>query len=170
VVQAGDRVEDPISGASVRFVQTGRETGGESLELDVRVRPRWNAGPLHIHPHQREEVEVMSGSVRSIRGGAEDRHEAGEIDQIAAGMPHTLWNGGHNDAVLSIRFRPALRTAELFETALGVGRKRWTRTRLIDLLRLLWSTRAYRDEFRFSRPDRRSYGAFARALLRSLVR
>lgn len=170
MVQAGDRVEDPISGASVRFVRTGRETAGEELELDVRVRPRWNAGPLHVHPHQQEDVEIVSGSLRSILGGAEDRHEAGETVRIAPAVPHTLWNDGDDDAVLSIRFRPALRTAELFETALGLGRKRWTRTRFVDLIRLLWSTRAYRDEFRFSRPDLRSYRAFARALLRSLVR
>lgn len=118
--------------------------------MEAHVQPRWWAGPLHIHPRQEERIEVLAGELAARLDGHTERRERGEQLAIEAGTPHTLWNAADSDARLLIRFTPALRTEALFETAIGLGRKRRTMTPAKELLWLLIATRGYRDEIRLA--------------------
>ena len=70
--------------------------------------------PRHYHPSQDEHFEVLEGTVRTIVDGEERSHEAGEMFDISAGTVHQL--AADPPARLKWEVRPALRTAEFFET------------------------------------------------------
>jgi mannose-6-phosphate isomerase-like protein (cupin superfamily) len=160
MARAGDVVADPISGAHVLF----RETADEWLQLELRAAPRWSAGPVHVHPKQEERIEVIAGTLASQLGGREKTCRPGEVVRVPAGAPHTIWNAGDSELVLLVEFRPALRMAEAFETAIGLGRTRRTATPLRELVRVFLDTRGYRDEFRLVLPYWVSDGIVAGAI------
>jgi quercetin dioxygenase-like cupin family protein len=70
--------------------------------------------PAHFHPSQDERFEVLEGAVRAILDGEERRYEAGDVFEIRAGTVHQL--AADPPARLRWEVRPALRTAEFFET------------------------------------------------------
>ena len=72
--------------------------------------------PKHFHPSQDEHFEVLDGTVRTIVDGEERSYEAGETFDIPAGTVHQL--AADPPARLHWEVRPALRTAEFFETRL----------------------------------------------------
>jgi quercetin dioxygenase-like cupin family protein len=150
VAAPGERIEDALSGATIVFRRTAAETDGELLQVEMSARPRWSAGPLHIHPRQEERVHVIAGRLRSRVGGVERDHRPTEVVSVPPGTPHTLANAGAEDVRLLVEFRPALRSENLFETFFGVGPGRSTARRLRDLVRLLVATRGYRDEIRIA--------------------
>jgi quercetin dioxygenase-like cupin family protein len=73
--------------------------------------------PKHYHPSQDEHFEVLEGTVRTIVDGEERSYQAGETFDIAAGTVHQL--AADPPARLHWEVRPALRTAEFFETIYG---------------------------------------------------
>lgn len=150
MAQAGERIDDALSGATLVFRRTATDTGGELLKVEVSARPRWSAGPLHIHPRQEERVRVLSGRLRSRTSDGERDHGPSDVVSVPAGTPHTLVNAGEGDIRLLVEFRPALRTEALFQTFFGVGPGRRTAARLRNLLRVLVATRGYRDEIRIT--------------------
>ena len=70
--------------------------------------------PRHFHPGQEEHFEVLEGTVRTIVDGEERSYEAGERFDIPAGTVHQM--AADPPARLRWEVRPALRTAEFFET------------------------------------------------------
>ncbi len=98
----------------------------------------------------------------------------GDVVVVPPGVPHTLWNPGEAAVRLVVEFRPALRMEYLFETIFGLARSRRTRTPLLDLLRVIVRTRAYRDEFGLPWPrfleKRRVTTALARYAVNPLVK
>jgi quercetin dioxygenase-like cupin family protein len=150
MARRGERVEDALSGATLVFRQTATDTGGELLQVDVSAKPRWSAGPIHIHPRQEERVDVLAGRLRARVGDVACEHGPGDALSIPPGTPHTLDNAGDGDVHLVVEFRPALRMESLLETAFGVGPGRRGAARLRDLVRLLVATRGYRDEIRLA--------------------
>ena len=71
---------------------------------------------MHVHPHQVTAAEVVSGALRFVVAGRDQRVSAGQRITIPAGTPHRFWNDGDEDAVAVQEARPALRLAEFFET------------------------------------------------------
>jgi quercetin dioxygenase-like cupin family protein len=70
--------------------------------------------PAHFHPSQDERFEVLEGTVRAIVDGEERRYEAGDVFEIHAGTVHQM--AADPPARLRLEVRPALNTAEFFET------------------------------------------------------
>ena len=148
--EPGGTIEDRLSGATIVFRKTAADTAGELLQIEVAAKPRWSAGPLHVHPCQEERVHVFTGRLRSrVRDAARD-HGPDDFVSIPAATPHTLENAGQDDVRLLVEFRPAFRTEELFHTFLGIGPARTTTAPARDLLRVLVATRGYRDEIRIA--------------------
>jgi quercetin dioxygenase-like cupin family protein len=100
----------------LRLVKTGAETGGELLEMEARYGGDGVLPPEHLHPKQVERFEVLEGRVRTIIGGDERIYEAGDTFEVPAGTPHQM--AGDGPARMRWQVRPALRTAEFFETLL----------------------------------------------------
>jgi quercetin dioxygenase-like cupin family protein len=89
-VIGGQSIKNPVTGESMTFLRTGRETSGELLRIDMRVRAGGFASGEHIHPHQEERFVVDRGQITLRISGEERRHASGEHVTIPAGTPH-VW-------------------------------------------------------------------------------
>lgn len=102
-------------GERLTFLNTGQETNGEVLEIDVSFKPTEKTNILkwqdaHVHPHQEEKFKVISGTVRFQVG---DRQEILTAGQSITGPPNTLhtWNSADGkDIHMLAELRPALHT------------------------------------------------------------
>ena len=54
---------DPIRGQRLVFRRTAQETHGALVEVEAFYQPTSVASPAHLHPHQEEYFEVLSGSM-----------------------------------------------------------------------------------------------------------
>ena len=71
MVRAGDVIENPVTGETMRFVLTGAETAGDLLRIDMGVRPGGFVAAEHVHPHQEERFQIASGHVTLRVDGTE---------------------------------------------------------------------------------------------------
>jgi quercetin dioxygenase-like cupin family protein len=113
---AQPEIHNPRTGQRMRFLLTAAETDGVLLRFETVNPPTGTFEPPHVHPHQETRAEVVSGTLRFIVDGRERRLRPGETITIPAGTPHHFANDGDEDAVAIQEARPALRTAEFFET------------------------------------------------------
>jgi len=116
VVRAGNCIENPITGETMRFILTGHETEGECLRIDMRVRPGGFVAAEHVHPQQEERFLITSGQITLRMDGRERVYTAGENITIPRGTPHIWWNSGTDDLRVMLDFRPAGRFAEFITT------------------------------------------------------
>jgi quercetin dioxygenase-like cupin family protein len=100
----------------MRFLRTAADTDGALLQIETVNPPSGVAEPTHVHPHQETRAEVVSGTLRFVVDGKKRRLGPGEAITIPAGVPHHFVNDGDTDAIAIQEARPALRTAEFFET------------------------------------------------------
>jgi quercetin dioxygenase-like cupin family protein len=118
---AGTQLVDPGTGLRTVFRETARDTDGELLQVDWIGESRWTTGPDHVHPHQEERFEVLSGSLGLRVNGVEGVHDPGDVIVAEAGAPHAAWNAGDGEVHLLVDFRPALRTEVAFEALAGLA-------------------------------------------------
>jgi quercetin dioxygenase-like cupin family protein len=97
-------------GYVLRLVSIEREL----LTMEATYGGTGQFPPRHYHPSQDEHFEVIEGTVRTIVEGEERSYGAGDSFDIAAGTVHQL--AADPPARLKWEVRPALRTAEFFET------------------------------------------------------
>jgi quercetin dioxygenase-like cupin family protein len=121
MARAGEQLYDPVQGDTLVFRETARDTGGALLRGEFVVPPRFSV-PLHVHPLQEEDFEVLSGTfVIQI----EDEHRSlveGEEATVPPGTPHRFYNeDDQEEGRLLFELRPALNTEILFETLYGLA-------------------------------------------------
>jgi mannose-6-phosphate isomerase-like protein (cupin superfamily) len=115
MARPGDVIANPVSGESLRFIDTAATTGGDLLRWEHTLRRGARVPTDHVHPVQEERFEVLSGRVR-VRLGREVRQlEAGQSIVLPKGTVHGLRNIGDDEARVLAEVRPALRMEELFE-------------------------------------------------------
>jgi quercetin dioxygenase-like cupin family protein len=154
VARAGDELVNPATGLRIVFRETAQSTSGELLQVDWIGDPGWTTGLDHVHPHQEERFEVLSGNLGLRVAGVERAHGSGEAILVPAGVPHAAWNAGDDDVHVLVDFRPALRTEIAFETLAGLARDGRTTAAGIprNLLRLALVLREFENEIYFARP------------------
>lgn len=114
-------LHDALTGQHLTFLQTGRETGGEVLKLQVRLDPGGSV-PRHAHVRQDEEVHVVEGAV-TLRVGARQRTlGVGERGAVPRRRLHRLWNSGPAEAVFVLEVRPARRMEAAMRALFAVMR------------------------------------------------
>ena len=86
----------------------------ELLEMEAIYGGTGQMPPLHFHPSQTERFEVLEGTVRTVIDGTERTYTAGESFEVPAGTVHQM--AADPPARMRWQVRPALRTAEFFET------------------------------------------------------
>jgi quercetin dioxygenase-like cupin family protein len=147
MARAGDVIENPITGETMTFLVTGRETAGELLRIDMVVRPGGFAAGEHVHPRQEEHFEIARGEITLRVDGKERVYGAGEHVTIPAGTPHVWWNSGTNDLRVILDFRPAGRFDEFITTFFALARAGKTNRRGLptNLLQLAVTFAEYRD-------------------------
>jgi quercetin dioxygenase-like cupin family protein len=122
MAQAGDTIENPVTGERIVFRQTSADTNGELLQFDLYLRARGFLPAKHVHARQEERPEVVSGSVRYRLQGEERALGAGEAVVLPPGIAHTLWNDAEEEAHLIMDVRPALEVETALETMFGLAR------------------------------------------------
>jgi quercetin dioxygenase-like cupin family protein len=97
----------------LRFLQLNDEL----LVMEAAWGGDGSLPPEHLHPRQEERFEVLEGAVRTVVDGIERRYEKGDRFDVPPGTPHQMTGDG--PARVHWEVRPALRTADFFETLLS---------------------------------------------------
>jgi mannose-6-phosphate isomerase-like protein (cupin superfamily) len=112
------------------------ESDGAYVEMEFILPSGCVPPPPHIHPHQVEEYEIVSGSLEVVIDGRWSRLTPGESASVPVGALHTFRNRTGETAVVRNRHTPAMRFEEFIERtcltlrAAGVRRKRDPRVAL----------------------------------------
>jgi mannose-6-phosphate isomerase-like protein (cupin superfamily) len=112
MITAGTIVESPHT--RIAFERTSADTNGALLSFEETYQVGPQRPPLHIHATQIERFTVLSGTL-GVRVRRETRLlGAGEVVEVAAGTPHTLWNAGDQLCVHRVEMMPALAMEDYF--------------------------------------------------------
>jgi quercetin dioxygenase-like cupin family protein len=102
----GEHLDDPLTGQHLKFLQTGGDTGGQLLQVEVCLDPGgWV--PRHAHVRQDDRVEVLSGSLSVRVGGKERALRVGESADVPRRKVHVVRNSGDGEARFLLEVRPA---------------------------------------------------------------
>ena len=122
MARAGEEIHNPVQGDSIIFMETAGDTNGELMRGELVVSPR-GGNPLHVHPHQEEHFEVLSGTLGVQIGQVHRSLRVGEVATVPPGTPHRWYNeSDRKEARVLGEVRPALKTETFFETLYGLAR------------------------------------------------
>jgi mannose-6-phosphate isomerase-like protein (cupin superfamily) len=116
MIRKGDKLQNPVTGETLIFHRTSRETGGEAVLVETIVRPDGFVAAAHVHPRQSERFEVLEGVLGVRIGDREVLLGPGEVATVEPGAPHRFWNAGAGEARFLCEVRPALEFESLIET------------------------------------------------------
>jgi len=117
MAREGQKIANPRTGQRMTFLEMG-----EGLLRIESVSPVSDERePLHVHPRQESGAELLSGSLVFDVDGVQRKLAPGESISIPANTPHRFWNDGGEDAHWIGYFRPALATADFFETLFALA-------------------------------------------------
>ncbi len=153
MAKPGDVLVHPVTGERIVWRQVARDTDGRLLEGDMFARPGAHPAAAHVHPKQEERFEVLAGSVKLRVDGDETTLSAGQRATVPAGIAHTWWNIGEDEAHLLVGITPALRSEMFFETFFGLAKDGKTNSKgLPNLLSMAVILREYEGEVRLAQP------------------
>jgi quercetin dioxygenase-like cupin family protein len=122
MAQRGETIDNPLTGERMTFLKTTADTNGRSFEFEFVAPPGWSVSE-HIHPHQQERTEMISGELSGRVAGEEFRLLPGEIRVVPSGVVHAWRNPSEEgEARFSVEFSPALKMESGFETAWALAR------------------------------------------------
>jgi quercetin dioxygenase-like cupin family protein len=111
------QITNSRTGQRMTFVELQQD----SLRIDSVNPPTDEREPLHVHPKQESGAELVSGSLVFEVDGVRRKLAPGDSISIAPDTPHRFWNDGSEDAHSIGFFRPALASAEFFETLFALA-------------------------------------------------
>jgi quercetin dioxygenase-like cupin family protein len=153
MIHAGDRLENPVTGETLIFHRTSRETGGEAVLVETIVRANGFVATAHVHPHQSERFEVLQGRLGLRVGDDELLAGPGDVATVAPGTPHRFWNAGEDEARFLCEVRPALGFESLIETMFTLAAEGKTNGKgMPNQLRLAVIAKAHFDTVRLPAP------------------
>jgi hypothetical protein len=109
MARAGDELKGPGMTLLIKSIDP------ERLVMEASYDGTGQMPPPHYHPSQTEEFTVIEGKVRAIVDGDEQVYEAGQQFTVPATTTHQMAADG-GPARTRWEVRPAMRTAEFFET------------------------------------------------------
>ena len=121
MIQAGDSIENPVTGERLVFRKTSRETGGQAVVIETIVQPNGFVAAAHVHPKQEETFEILRGSVGFKVGRKKLVAGPGQRITVPAGTAHRFWNAGDDEAHFVCEVRPALQFEQLIETMFSLA-------------------------------------------------
>jgi mannose-6-phosphate isomerase-like protein (cupin superfamily) len=113
-------LDSPPIRQRITFTRTAADTGGRELRLEAVMAPG-SFIPPHLHLHQDESFEVLSGCASFWVGGRKVVAESGESVVIPARVAHRFSNRSNADVHVYATLRPALRVEDLFERLFRLG-------------------------------------------------
>ena len=122
---AGDRIDNPVTGTTITFLKTARDTDGELLQMDYLLRPHARKGykDIHVHPYQEERITLFGGTLTYVLDGTDHEATAGQVVSLPAPHVHALRNEHGEELHMLVEFRPALDMETFLETMAGLARE-----------------------------------------------
>lgn len=108
----------------------GAESDGAFVEMEFVLPPGCVAPPPHVHPHQVEEYEVLTGHLDVVIDGRWRTLAPADSASVPVGALHTFRNRSGDTVRVRNQHRPAMRFEAFIERtsrtlqAAGVKRKR----------------------------------------------
>ena len=153
MIEAGQTIENSVTGERIVFRKTSRETNGAAVVIETFVQPNGFVAAAHLHPSQEERFEVLSGSVGFKIGRKKLVAGPGQRLTVPAGTPHKFWNAGDDVAHFVCEVRPALQFESLLETMFALAEDGKTnRKGMPNPLRLAVIANAHFDTVRLPFP------------------
>jgi quercetin dioxygenase-like cupin family protein len=122
MARAGDVYVNPVTGSRVVFRKTAADSNGEVCEFDFFLPPRTFVNiSEHAHPMQEETTQVVAGSMRGTKAGAEHRLSPGETMVVPPGVYHSWGNDSDEESHWIVSFRPALKSEGFLEAIWGLA-------------------------------------------------
>ena len=121
MINAGDTLYNPVTGESMTFVTTSRQTDGEYVLIELSADPDAFVAAAHVHPTQTEAFQVVDGTLGAKVDGEEYAATAGDVLVVAPGQAHKWWNAGDSRLVFRCEIRPALQFESLIETMFSLA-------------------------------------------------
>jgi quercetin dioxygenase-like cupin family protein len=111
-----------LLGHRFHILESARDTGDGTLRFDYTAPPRANISE-HVHRHQEESFEVVSGKLGLRVGGQEIILKPGQSGVGPPKVPHAWWNPSDDEEVrFLVGIRPGLDVETMLETVLGLMR------------------------------------------------
>ena len=130
-----------------------QEISGEVLRYEICFRPRAILTREHVHPHQAERHELVSGSVKLKVDGVVHTLTEGQAVVVPAASRHAILPTDDRDVRMLFELRPALRWAALIETAARLSHQRLRSWRgYVNPLLLALAALEFRPEIYATRP------------------
>jgi quercetin dioxygenase-like cupin family protein len=115
------KIQDPLTGQHLTFLDTAADTEGASLRAEVRLEPGGFV-PRHLHLRQDERLEVLAGAVR-FRSRGEDRVLGpGDTSVITRRRIHRVANAGPSEARFVLEVHPARHIEQTMRSMFAIGR------------------------------------------------
>src|SRR6476469_1289446 len=115
-------IRNPITGHTLKFLQTAADTGGQLLEMEATYSVASGPPPPHYHPAQNEDFTVLEGCLSVEFNGELKQLHPGERLHIPRNTVHAMWNAAGIKTVVNWQVRPALITEYFLETGTGLAR------------------------------------------------
>ena len=110
---SGQTIHNPVTGESITFLRTDRDTSGQRVALAFSVTPGGAPPAPHVHPRQSETFALHAGRCRVIVDGRERELGPGDVLTVPRGASHT-W-AALDQTRMTVTLEPALRADEFFE-------------------------------------------------------
>lgn len=114
-------ISNQVSGQSIRFLQTAKDTAGALLEMESTFQPNSVEPIPHYHPYQEEFFEIMSGELHVRLANGLKVLKAGDKLHIPPNTIHSMWNAAAETALVNWKVKPAMDTEYLLETGIGLA-------------------------------------------------
>lgn len=97
-----------MTGETITFVKTGKETNGDYTEIICSILAGQNGPGPHIHPLQEEYLEAVSGNLELSADGKKITLEPGQSFTVKANLSHSFANKTNEEIKFKAIYRPGL--------------------------------------------------------------
>lgn len=147
------KITNTLTGQTITFLQTGGDTNGHLLEMEVVYRSGATEPAPHFHPLQTEYFTVISGALTVRIDGAVRVLHSGQLLKIHRDQVHAMWNAGTENTVVNWKVQPALDTEEMLRTFTGLANLGRTNDRGIpDIFQLALTIPRFKHIVRLASP------------------
>ena len=109
------------TGDVIEFLDTSASTNGARVRTRALLKPEGLRADSHIHLHQDETYEVVSGRLTYVLDGKQEVAEAGSAVVLPHGVGHQHYSHGPDDTVVIQSITPGLDFDYLLETIIGLA-------------------------------------------------
>ncbi|PSR51893.1 cupin domain-containing protein [Adhaeribacter arboris] len=144
---------NPKTGQDIKFLQTGKDTNGQLLEMETTYNAHSKEPAAHYHPYQVEDFKVLAGKLTVRLDGQIKVLHPGDTLHIPKNKVHAMWNNTNRKTVVNWKVQPALDTDHLLETTTGLTIDGKTNDNgMPNLLQLVLIANKYAPVFRLAKP------------------